>query len=192
MKRFAVAALAAAAVAAAHAQRPQNIPGPQELMAVQREKMKPLAKMDGTWRGPAWTIEADGKKHHVMQTERIGPFLDGTVKVLEGRGYLPDGTVGFNAFGVVYYDMQKKAYGLRSWAQGRTGDFKFEPTADGYAWEVEFPGGKVRYVATVSGNKLREIGHTHLQGREPMQTFEMNLERIGDTDWPLTTPVPPK
>jgi hypothetical protein len=127
-----------------------------------------------------------------MQTERIGPFLEGTIKVIEGRGYEPDGSVGFNALGVVYFDPRRKAYGLRSFALGRSGDFKFEPLPDGYAWEVEFPGGKVRYVATVKDNKLREIGHTMLEGRPPVQTFEMNLVRIGDTDWPLGTPVPAK
>jgi hypothetical protein len=25
----------------------------------------------------------------------------------------------------------------------------------------------------------------------PVQTFEMNLKRVSDTEWPLTTPVSP-
>ena len=187
MKRLVAAAVAAAALTT------QAQVGPnQEHIAQQREALKPLAAMDGTWRGPAWTLQPDGSRRHLTQTERIGPFLDGTIKLIEGRGYEADGRVGFNALGVVYYDPARKVYGMRSWALGRTGDFKFEPTADGYAWEVEFPGGKVRYVATVKGGKLREVGHTHLQGREPIQTFEMNLERLGDTDWPVGTPVPQK
>lgn len=188
MKRLVPTVFAAVAIAA-HA---QHMPNAQELITQQREAMKPLAIIDGVWRGPAWTLQPDGSKRHITQTERIGPFLDGSVKVLEGRGYETDGRVGFNAFGVVYYDSARKAYGLRSWAQGRSGDFKFEPTADGYAWEVPFPGGMVRYVATIKGNKFREVGHTILQGRDPVQTFEMNLERVSDTDWPLGTPVPMK
>jgi len=189
MKRIAIAALAAAAICAAHA---QHMPNAQDILAAQREALKPLAIMDGVWRGPAWTLQPNGEKRHITQTERIGPFLDGSVKVLEGRGYEADGRVGFNAFGVIYYDVAKKAFGLRSWAQGRGGDFKFEPTANGYAWEVPFPGGMVRYVATIEGRKFREVGHTTLQGKEPVQTFEMNLERVSDTDWPLGTPVPQK
>ena len=64
---------------------------PATLIAAQREAMAPLAFMDGVWRGPAWTILPSGQKHTVTQTERIGPFLDGSVKVIEGRGYEPDG-----------------------------------------------------------------------------------------------------
>jgi hypothetical protein len=186
-----VAAALALALAAGTALA-QHMPEPEKLIAAQRAKMAPLKAMDGVWRGPAWTLSPDGTKKHLTQTERIGPFLDGSVKVLEGRGYEPDGRVGFNAFGIVYYDLQKRAYGLRSFAQGRGGDFKFEPTADGYAWEVPFPGGRVNYVATIRDGKLREVGHTTLEGRPPVQTFEMNLERVGDTDWPLGTPVAPK
>src|SRR6478672_6854315 len=33
------------------------------------------------------------RKHTITQTERIGPFLDGSVKVIEGRGCEPDGRV---------------------------------------------------------------------------------------------------
>jgi hypothetical protein len=189
MKRLGIAALAAAALLA-HAQ--QRGPSPQELIAQQREALKPLSIIDGVWRGPAWTLQPDGSKRSITQTERIGPFLDGSVKLIEGRGYEADGRVGFNAFGVVYYDTAKKAYGFRSWALGRGGDFKFDVRPDGYAWELPFPGGKVSYVATIQGNKFREIGHSVMEGKPPVQIFEMNLERVGDTDWPLGTPIPAK
>ena len=187
-KAVAAIGLALAATAASA----QHMPDADKLLALQREKMAPLKAMDGVWRGPAWTLRPDGTRHHLTQTERIGPFLDGSVKVLEGRGYEADGRVGFNAFGIVYYDIPRQAYGLRSFAQGRGGDFKFEPTAGGYAWEVSFPGGRVNYVATIKDGKLREVGHTTIGDRPPVQTFEMNLERVGDTDWPLGTPIPPK
>src|SRR5438067_8111910 len=74
----------------------QGRPDPATLIAAQREAMAPLAFMDGVWRGPAWTMLPSGEKHNVTQTERIGPFLEGSVKVIEGRGYNADGTVGFN------------------------------------------------------------------------------------------------
>lgn len=68
--------------------------------------------MDGVWRGDGWTVLGNGQKHSVTQTERIGPFLGGSVKVIEGRGY------------------------------------------------------------------------------EPVRFFEMNLTRVGDTDWPGAGPIP--
>lgn len=61
-----------------------------ERLAAQRSAMLALSYMDGVWRGPAWTQLSTGR-HEVTQTERIGPFLAGSVKVLEGRGYNEDG-----------------------------------------------------------------------------------------------------
>jgi hypothetical protein len=110
----------------------QGRPDPAALIAAQREAMAPLAFMDGVWRGPAWTILASGEKHNITQTERIGPFLDGSVKVIEGRGYNSDGMVGFNAFGTISYNTAKHVYTLHSYAQGNVGDFVLTRTADGY------------------------------------------------------------
>src|SRR6266567_2308978 len=76
---------------------------PATLIAAQKEAMVPLGFMDGVWRGPAWTILPSGERHNVTQTERIGPLLDGSVKVIEGRGYDTDGKVTFNAFGTISY-----------------------------------------------------------------------------------------
>src|SRR2546425_3761226 len=90
----------------------QGRPDPATLLAAQREAMKPLAFMDGVWRGPAWTILPTGEKHSVTQTERIGPFLDGSVKVIEGRGYDDSGKVTFNAFGTISYNPRTKAHTL--------------------------------------------------------------------------------
>jgi hypothetical protein len=110
----------------------QGRPDPAALIAAQREAMAPLAFMDGVWRGPAWTILASGEKHNITQTERIGPFLDGSVKVIEGRGYNADGTVGFNAFGTSSYNPATHVYTLHSYAQGNVGDFAITRTGDGY------------------------------------------------------------
>src|SRR6185295_9253175 len=74
----------------------QGPPDSAKLIAAQREAMVPLAFMDGMWRGPAWTILPSGEKHTITQTERVGPFLSGSVKVVEGKGYEADGKVGFN------------------------------------------------------------------------------------------------
>ena len=52
----------------------------------------------------AWTLLPSGEKHAITQTERIGPFLDGSVRVIEGRGYDADGKVAFNSFGTISYN----------------------------------------------------------------------------------------
>jgi len=166
-------------------------PDPATTMAAQKEAMKPLAVMDGVWRGPAWTILENGQKHDVIQTERIGPFLDGTIKVLEGRGYdATTGQVTFNAFGIVSYDPGRKAYVLHSHAQGQSGDFKLTPTSDGYVWEIPAGPMIIRYTATIKDGAWREVGDRIMPGRDPVRFFEMNLRRAGDTDWPGAGAIP--
>jgi hypothetical protein len=112
----------------------QGRPDPAVLIAAQREAMRPLAIMDGVWRGPASITMPSGETHTVTQTERVGPFLDGSIKVMEGRGYDADGKVAFNAFGTISYNPATRVYTMHSHAQGHVGDFvlTLTPTADGF------------------------------------------------------------
>lgn len=186
MRRSFAAAFAAIAISSAIpvlAQAQQA--DPAALVAAQTQGLAPLARMDGVWRGPAWTMDRTGKKHEVTQTERIGPFLGGAVKVIEGRGYDADGSVSFNAFGVMSYDPASKTFSFKSWAMGRQGDFPLTVTADGYIWSVPAgPNMSIRYTAVIKDGAWREIGEFIMEGQPPRQIFEMNLKRVGDTDWP--------
>jgi len=168
----------------------QTRPDTASLLAAQRQAMTPLARMDGVWRGPAWSITPNGR-HDIIQTERIGTFLGGTVRVFEGRGYNADGSVGFNALGIVSFHADTNSYTLSSWAQGFSGVFAFRPTADGYEWEVPAgPGATIRYSATVTADTLVERGFRVAGSAPPVQVFEMNLRRVGNTDWPGAGAVP--
>lgn len=170
----------------------QGRPDPAKLIAAQQESMLKLSFMDGVWRGPAWTILPSGERHTITQTERIGPFLDGSVKVIEGRGYDPDGRVTFNAFGTISYDPAKGVYTMHSYAQGNVGDFVLTPATDGYVWEIPAGPATIRYTAKIKDGSWREVGDRILPGKEPVRFFEMNLERIGDTTWPAAGAVSPK
>ena len=171
----------------------QTPPGAADLVNAQREAMKALAAMNGAWRGEATTLLPGGERRTITQTERIGPFLGGTVKVIEGRGYDAGGQVVFNAFGIVSFDPATQTYSLRSYAHGRKGDFPLKPTADGYTWEVPAgPGAIVRYTATIKDNRLHEVGDRIVGSAEPVRVFEMRLERIGDTDWPEQGAIAPR
>ena len=172
--------------------RAQTPVDPRALIAEQRMALEKFARMDGVWRGPAWTILPSGEKHSITQTERVGLFLDGSIRVIEGRGYEPDGRVAFNAFGVISYSPETKAYRLRSHAQGRYGDFAIVPTDDGYVWEIAFGAMTIRYTASIKDGTFKEVGDRIVPGKEPVRMFEMTLTRVGDTDWPVGTPVPAK
>jgi hypothetical protein len=170
----------------------QERPDPATLIAAQREAMVRLTFMDGVWRGPAWTILPSGEKRNITQTERIGPFLDGSVKVIEGRGYDADGKVTFNAFGTISYNPDKRAYTLHSHALGNVGDFSLTLTADGYVWNIPAGPMTIRYTAVIKDGAWREVGDQILAGREPVRFFEMNLKRVGDTTWPAAGAISPK
>jgi hypothetical protein len=170
----------------------QGRPDTATLIAAQRQALVALAYMDGVWRGPAWTILPSGEKHTHTQTERIGPFLDGSVKVIEGRGYDADGKVGFNAFGTISYNTATRVYTMHSYAQGNVGDFTIKLTVDGYVWEIPAGPMTIRYTALIKDGAWREVGDRIEPGKEPVQFFEMNLKRVGDTTWPAAGAVSPK
>ena len=170
----------------------QGRPDPATVIAAQREAMRKLSYMDGIWRGTAWTIRPSGEKHTITQTERIGPFLDGSVKVIEGRGYDPDGKVTFNAFGTISYNSDTQAYTMRAHAMGHVGDFALTLTADGFVWEIPAGPMKIRYTAVVKEGTWREVGDRIMPDKEPVRIFEMDLKRIGDTNWPAAGAVTPR
>lgn len=162
----------------------QGRPDPAVLMAAQTAALAKLSFMDGIWRGPATTTLQDGHTHTVTQTERIGPLLGGTVKLVEGRGYDADGKTVFNAFAVVSFNVATKAYNFRSYAQGFAGDYTYQLNEDGFSWEIPAGPMTMRYKAVVKDGEWHETGDRVVPGKEPVRFFEMKLKRVGDSDWP--------
>jgi len=152
-------------------------------IAAERDAQAKFAWMDGTWRGTATTRWPTGERT-VTHTERVGTMLGGTLRMIEGRAFNPDGTVGFNAFGVISYEPAKKAYDFRSYALGHGGTFVIAPTADGYVWEIPAGPATIRYAATLKDKVWTEIGERVAVGQPPVRFFEMRLTRVGDSNWP--------
>ena len=177
--------------AAAAAAQPPPAAGPFDpatRIAAQREAMRALAFMDGRWRG---TAEVDGGRMRVVHTERSGPLLDGSVRVVEGRSYDEAGGSPFNAFGVISYDPMRRTYSMHSYAMGFAGDFPLEVRPDGYSWtQPAGPGASIRYTATLGDGEWHEVGDRIAEGQPPRRVFEMRLRRIGDSPWPGEGAVP--
>ncbi len=184
-------ALAASApvFAAQPAQAPQR-PNPVALVAAQKTALAPLAFMDGTWRGEARHTGMDGAQHVVVQTERVGPLLDGAIKLIEGRGYNADGSTGFNAFAVLSWDVRRQAFNLRSDAMGQSSDFAFRPSADGFAWEIPAGPMTIRYTAIIKNGIWHEVGDRVMPDGSSVRFFEMTLQRLGNSNWPAAGAVP--
>jgi len=161
---------------------------PAPRIAAQREALKPLAALDGEWRGTA-TITTPGGTMVSTHTERVGPMLDGSIKLIEGRSYAQNGSVVFNAFAVVSFDPTSKTYTFRSYAQGHSGDHPFRPTTDGFVWEM--PRGPVttRYTTVIKDGTWTEVGERIEAGKEPVRFIELKLQRIGDSHWPAAGAV---
>ena len=180
-------------IATAYAAPKQTALPPVKPTATLAKGMAKLSFMRGVWRGPASGTAMDGTKYSVTQTERMGPMLGGDIIVIEGRGYNADNTTGFNAFAVVSWDPNADKYEIRSYAQGFAGTFEMKLTKDGYVWEVPAgPGAVVRFTATVKADSWREVGEYVAKDKPPVKTFEMNLKKVGDTEWPLAAPIPPR
>lgn len=183
--------VAAAMMAAPHpaaAQVPASPAGSQ----AQRDAIGALDALDGEWRGEA-VITLPGGQMTLTQTERVGPMLGGSVKVIEGRGYAADGTTQFNAFAVLSWDERAGRYDFRSYANGHSGDYPFERTEDGFRWETPAgPNAKIQYVATVKDGTWHEVGDYVAEGQPPRRFIEMRLTRVGDGAWPAGGAVPPR
>ncbi len=187
LTRLAFAAVLLAAPVAAHAQMPASPNGSE----AQRAAIDRLDFMDGEWRGEA-TIHGPAGTMTLVQTERVGSMLGGSIKVIEGRGYAADGSTQFNAMATVSWDARAGRYGFRSYAQGYSGDYAFEVTDDGFRWETPAgPNAKIQYVAVVRDGTWHEVGTWVAEGQPPRQMIEMRLTRIGDTDWPAGGTVSP-
>lgn len=185
--RFVLAAVLLAAPLSAQAQTPASPTG----SPAQRAALDRLAFLDGEWRGQA-TIHGPGGSRVLTQTERVGPMLGGSVRVIEGRGYAADGSTEFNAMAVVSWDARAGKYGFRSWAQGYSGDYAFEVTDDGFRWETPAgPGAKIQYVAVVRDGAWHEVGTYVAEGQPPREMIDMRLTRVGDTGWPAGGAVDP-
>lgn len=151
----------------------------------QKEALGNLGWMNGNWRGKAKIVQPGGTIE-VIQTERVGDLLDGTVKLVEGRGYRPDGAKAFNAFAMISFDPATGKYSMRSHAEGRYGEFTITPIEgkQGLVWEI--PAGKatIRYTLWLENGRWREYGERIVEGQPPLRFIEMDLVRLGNSKWP--------
>jgi hypothetical protein len=129
----------------------------------------------------------------ITQTERIGPFLGDSVRVIEGRGYDARGESVFNAFGIISYDPVRRAFSIRTYAMGYAGDYPLTVRPDGFSWSHPVGTGvTMHYNATISGDEWHEVGERVTNGGAPVRTAELRLRRIGPSEWPQAGAVAPR
>ena len=98
-------------------------------------------------------------------------MLDGAIKVIEGRGYEPDGRTTFNALGVIGYNVGTKTFTMRSYAMGQTGEFVVKRTDDGFTWDIPAGPMTIRYNAIGKDSTWIEVGDRIAPGGDPVRFF---------------------
>jgi hypothetical protein len=89
-------------------------------LAVQREAMKKLGFLIGTWAGEARLLRAPTESVGLLQTEEAQYKLDGLIIVIEGIGRTESGGQPLlQAFGILSHDDEDGTYRLRAFNDGR-------------------------------------------------------------------------
>lgn len=167
-------------------------PDQHRLMAAQQHALLRFSFLDGVWSGQAVTVMPNGKRQSIAQTERISPFLQGSVKLIEGHSYHPDGKARYAASGTISFNPANQVYVMHSYVQGHVGDYVLTPMAEGFRWEVPAGPMIVRYTAHIRDGVWHEVGERIEAGKEPVRFFEMKLLRTGDSSRPVEYAVAPK
>ncbi len=191
MRAFCRSVAFAAALVVPGAASAQMAPSPNGSPEV-RAAIDRLDALDGEWAGPAWAVEPGGARYDMIQTERVGDLLGGSIKLVEGRGYGPGGDTQFNAFAVISFDAKTAAYTFTTFVGGEKHDYPLQVSGDGFVWERPAgPNAVVRFTARIKDGRWHEVGEYIAQGREPVRIIELDLKRVGDGAWPAGGAVDP-
>jgi hypothetical protein len=158
--------------------------GAQNVEHLVKEKMAPLYRLAGEWRGEGMSVLRDGTKAPAHVVEKAEVRLGGTLLVVEGVGVRPEApadTVHF-AYGVITYNPFTKQYNVRAYkSEGIYTDAVAAFLDDGsFEWRMENQHvGIIKNTLTLTGDEWVEVGE---QSRDNGQTwtkfFEMRLRRV--------------
>ena len=155
-------ALAAAAVA-------QQMPN----VEAQKEAMKKLSFLVGTWKGPATAYLQSGPVQ-LTQTEEVQYKLGGLVLLVEGTGRMADGTVRFNALATISYDEAAKVYRFRAHNDGRFIDTELKVSDKGFEWGFAAGPGRVTFTMRLNEKgQWAEAGEFTMAGQPPRKSVEL-------------------
>jgi hypothetical protein len=170
--RIATLAFLLAFTCTADAQQQPNI-------AAQRDAMKRLAFLAGTWSGDALVIRGPDKPIKVRQTEQVQFKLIDTVLLIEGVGRdIGTGEVLFNALATVSYDDVAGVYRFRAYNDGRYLDTELKVLENGFEWGYKAGPAAVRFLMRLNEKgEWTEIGEVTVGSTPPRKTFDMTLRR---------------
>ncbi len=150
---------------------------------VQKEAMKKLSFLEGTWNGTANMMVRGQGNQVIDQTEHVQFKLDSTILVIEGLGKSADeeSKTVHHAFAIISYDETSETYRFKSWLEnGLSGDYEAQFDDSGsFIWTMDkMNGGTVRYKINLDENgNWTETGEWSGDGAQWFGFFSMNLKK---------------
>ena len=147
--------------------------------------------MAGSWRGDAW-VQMGPQRITFTQTERVSPYLDDSVLLVEGRA-IDDGNPAarlFHAFGVLSYNAETGGFEFRTYANGRAGTFPARlEGGNSLVWEIAGANGvRTRYTHRIEGDRWTGSGEITRDGKSWSPIFGMTLKRTGAASFAPAAP----
>jgi hypothetical protein len=166
--------LVAAALAASSLAAPQP---PSSSVAAQREAMKKLAFLAGSWSGPASISRGPGEPLKLTQTENVQYKLDGLVLLIEGQSAGPDGKAQFQALANVAYDDAAHVYRFRAYNDGHYVDTELTVNPDGFAWGFNAGPAKIQNTMHMTAKgEWQETTDVTFGSNPPRRSVDMQLQ----------------
>lgn len=146
-------------------------------VAAQKEAMKKLSFLAGTWSGEGTVYQQKGPVK-LQQTESVQFKLDGLLLVVEGTGRNAAGDVVFRALATVSYDDAARAYRFRSYNEGRYLDTDLKVVDQGFEWGYQAGPAKMTFtMALTPKGEWSETGQVVIGGNPPRKTMEMVVRK---------------
>jgi hypothetical protein len=150
-------------------------------MDVQREAMRKLSFLAGTWTGPVTVVRGPGEPVHLTQTEQVEYKLDGLVLLIEGVSTDSDGKSSFSALATVSFDETTHAYRIRAYSGGHYIDTELTVLRDGFSWGFKAgPADIVNTMHLTAKGEWSEATQATMGTNPPMHAVDMLLVRQGD------------
>jgi len=147
-------------------------------VTAQREAMKKLAFLVGTWTGEATTIRPN-QTIKVKQTEQVAYKLDGLVLLIEGTGRHPvSGDVMFRALATVSFDETAGVYHFRAYNDGSYLDTELKVPENGFEWGYRPGPAQINFVMKLNDTgDWVETGDVVVGNNAAQRFFDMTVHK---------------
>ena len=148
----------------------------------QREAMRKLSFLAGSWTGPV-TVVRGPEPLHLTQTEQVEYKLDGLVLLIDGKSTDSDGKSSFEALATDSYDEATHAYHFRAYNGGHYIDTELTVLPDGFSWGFKAgPADIVNTMHLTAKGEWSEQTVATMGTNPPMHAVDMLLTKQGNGD----------